>query len=123
VSSPGTAIVAVVLGEIHPAGLTDGKAAMVISARRLRATRQYTAKRLSEMQAKLSCTQKGARRWKRLQRRKSRFLAHQDRRTRDNEHKVSRTVVDWAKEHKADALAIGDVRDVADGKRMAAKSQ
>src|SRR5262249_26087644 len=42
---------------------------------------------------------------------------------RDIEHKVSRAVVDWAVERKGGKLAIGDVRDVADGKQMTAKSQ
>src|SRR5262249_17032324 len=50
-------------------------------------------------------------------------LAQQQKRKRDIEHKVSRAVVDWAKERKAGTIAIGDVPDVADGKRMAAKCQ
>jgi putative transposase len=61
-----------------------------------------------------------------LQQRKYRFLAEQKRRTRDIEHKVSRAVVEWSSERRAGMLAIGDVRDVrdvADGKRMAAQSQ
>lgn len=119
--SPGRNIVAVDLGEIHPAALTDladGHEAVVITARRLRATHQYTAKRLAEIQAKQARKQKGSSRWKRLQRRKSRFLAEQKRRTRDLEHKVSRAVVDYAVERQAGILAIGDVRDVADGKRL-----
>jgi putative transposase len=121
--APGNAIVAVDLGEIHPAALTDGHEAVVITARRLRAARQYTAKRLSELQAKQAGKQKGSRRWQRLQARKSRFLAQQQKRTRDIEHKVSRAVVDWAKERQAGTLAVGDVRDVADGKRMGAHNQ
>ncbi len=121
--APGSNVVAVDLGEIHPAALTDGKEAIVISARQLRAAHQYTAKRLAELQAKQSRKKKGSRRWKRLQCRKNRFLAQQKKRTRDIEHKVSRAVVDWAKEREAGTVAIGDVRDVADGKRMAAKSQ
>src|SRR5262249_45823724 len=119
----GTAVIAVDLGEIHPAALTDGHQAVVITARRLRATHQYTAKRLAALQAKQARKQKGSRRWKRLQRRKTRFLAQQKRRARDIEHKVSRAVVDWAVERKGGKLAIGDVRDVADGKQMTAKSQ
>src|SRR5215470_10440567 len=47
----GDAVVAVDLGEIHPAALTDGKEAVVITARRLRAARQYTAKRLAELRS------------------------------------------------------------------------
>jgi putative transposase len=123
IPAPGTAIVAVDLGEIHPAALTDGNEAVVISARRLRATHQYTAKRLAEIQAKQAGQQNRSGRWKRMQRRKTRFLAQQKRRVRDIEHKVSRAVVESAQERQAGMLAIGDVRDVADGKRMAAKSQ
>jgi putative transposase len=122
-AAPGTSVVAVDLGEIHPAALTDGTEAVVITARRLRAAHQYTAKRLAELQEQQAHKQKGSRRWKQLQARKSRFLAQQKKRTRDIEHKVSRAVVDYAVERKAGMLAIGDVRDVADGKRMAAKSQ
>ncbi len=121
--APGNALVAVDLGEIHPAALTDGEAAAVITARRLRATHQYTAKRLAEIQSKQASKKKHSSRWKRLQARKNRFLAEQKKRTCDIEHKVSRVVVDWAKERKAGTLALGDVRDVADGKRLGAKSQ
>ena len=39
------------------------------------------------------------------------------------EHKASRAVVQWAKEHQVSTLVIGDVRDVADGKRLNSKSQ
>jgi putative transposase len=123
IPAPGTALVAVDLGEIHPAALTDGNEAVIVTARRLRATHQYTAKRLAEIQAKQAGQRKRSGRWKRLQRRKTRFLAQQKRRVRDIEHKVSRAVVEWAQERHTGTLAIGDVRDVADGKRMAAKSQ
>jgi putative transposase len=121
--APGNAVVAVDLGEIHPAALADGTETMVITARRLRATHQYTAKRLAEIQARQATKRKGSGRWKKLQARKNRFLAQQKRRTRDIEHKVSRAVVTYAVERKAGTLALGDVRDVADGKRMRAKTQ
>jgi putative transposase len=117
--APGDAVVAVDLGEIHPAALTDGKAAVVISARRLRAVRQHTAKRLAALRSRHDRKYKGSRRWKRLQRRKNRFLAQQKKRTCAIEHKVSRAVVEYATERKAGTPAIGDVRDVEDGKRMA----
>src|SRR5262249_47559816 len=54
---------------------------------------------------------------------KTRFRAQQWRRARDLEHKVSRAVVDWAAARQVHTLVIGDVRDVADGKRLPAKSQ
>jgi putative transposase len=115
--------VAVDLGKIHPAALTDGHEAGVITARRLRAAHQYTAQRLAELQEKQAGKQKGSRRWKQLQRRKSRFLAREKKRTRDVEHKVSRAVVDYVVERTAGTRAIGDGRNVADGERMGAKSQ
>jgi putative transposase len=114
---------AVDLGEIHPTALTDGQETVILSCRALRANAQYTAKRLSELRAKQSRKQHGSRALRRLQRRKSRFLAKQKRRARDIEHKISRAVVTWAKERQVSTLVIGDVRDVADGKRWNTKSQ
>jgi putative transposase len=121
--APGTNIIAVDLGEIHPAAMTDGKEAVVVTARRLRATRQYTVKRVGEIVFKQSTKKKGSRRWKRLQARKNRFLAQQQKRTRAIEHKVSRAVVDYAVERKVGTIAMGDVRDIAEGKRLPSKTQ
>jgi putative transposase len=121
--APGTSVVAVDLGEIHPAAATDGQEAVVFAARALRAHRQYLAKRLADLQAAQARKHKGSRRWKRLQRVKTRMRAKQRRRIRDIEHKTSRAVVSFAMERQAGTLAVGDVRDVADGKRLSAKSQ
>jgi len=120
---PGNHMAAVDLGEIHPAALTDGKETVIVTCRALRANAQYTAKRLSEIRAKQDRTQRGSRSWKRLQRRKNRFLAKQKRRARDMEHKASCAAVQWAKERNVSTLVIGDVRDVADGKRLNVKAQ
>jgi putative transposase len=122
-SAPGTTTAAVDLGEIHPAALTDGKQTCIITCRALRANAQYTVKRLADIRAKQDRKHKGSCAWKRLQRRKSRFLAKQRRRARDLEHKISRAVVTWAKDRQIGTLVIGDVRDVADGKRMHTNSQ
>jgi len=120
---PGAGVGALDLGEIHPATFTDGKDVVVITARALRSVNQHTSKRLAELQRKQAAKVKGSHAWKKLQRRKNRFLAQQARRKRDIEHKVSRAVVNVAVEHGVGTLAIGDVRDVADGKRLNAKSQ
>jgi putative transposase len=122
-AAPGSNVAAVDLGEIHPAAATDGTEAVVFTARQLRSVRQYTNKRLAELRSKQAHLAKRSRRWRKLQRRKSRFLAQQQRRARDIEHKVSRAVVDWAVERAVGTLALGDVRDVADGKRLNTKSQ
>ena len=120
---PGTNSVAVDLGEVHPATASDGQVAVVISARALRANQQYTHKRLAALRQRQDAEVKGSRHWRRLQRRKHRFLAKQQRRARDIAHKVSRAVVDFAVERQAGTLAIGDVRDVAAGKRLDAHGQ
>lgn len=121
-SAPGTKSVAVDLGEVHPAALSDGQDAVVISCRELRSQRQYTAKRLAALRARQAKCKHGSRLWKRLQRRISRFLHQQTRRTRDLEHKISREVVKTAVEMEAGTLAIGDVRDAADGVALGKKA-
>ena len=121
--SPGAESAAGDLGEIHPITLTDGHTTTVVAARELRAVHQLTNKVLADIQHKQSAKTKNSRSWKRLQRRKARFLARQKRRARDIEHKVSRTAVNWAVEAHVGTLALGDVRDIADGKRLNAQSQ
>jgi putative transposase len=123
----GTSIAAIDLGEIHPAVATDGTEGMVFSCRELRSIVQGREKRLASITSKLSKLQKGSRRWKQLKARKAKFLAKQDKRRRDLEHKVSRSVVNWAKERNVGALGIGDVGNIADKtkveKRLNAKTR
>ncbi len=113
--APGAETAGIDLGEIHPATASDGSESVVFSARQMRSLAQYSHKRLAEFQQKQASLKKGSRRWKRIQRRKNRFLAQQKRRKRDIEHKVSRAVVDWAIKKSVGKLAVGDVRDVAVG--------
>jgi putative transposase len=120
---PGDHTAAIDLGEIHPATATDGNETVVFTCRALRSHQQYTAKRVARLKSKQDHKHQGSRRWQRLQRRKSRFRATQRRRARDLEHKVSRAVVDWASERQVHTLVLGDVRDVANGKRLSATSQ
>ena len=112
---PGNGVAAVDLGEVHPAAVTDGAEGIVFCARELRSLSQYTHKRLAEFQSMLSKKEKHSRRYQRMLARKTRFLAKQKRRRRDIEHKVSRSVVNYAVERGVGTLAIGDVRNVADG--------
>jgi putative transposase len=114
---------AIDLGEIHPATLTDGVEACVVSCRELRSVAQHTNKRTAKFQVAQARHKQGSRRWKQLQRKKNRFLAKQELRRRDIEHKASRAAVEWAVENQVGTLAIGDVRDVAKGKRLNRKSQ
>ena len=123
VPTTATGVAGVDLGEIHPAALTDGMEATIIAYRELRSCVQYTNKRLAVLRSKQDGHKRGSRRWKRLQRRKTRFFAQRKRRAHDLAHKASRAVVDWAEEHAVGALVMGDVRDVADGKRLRRSEQ
>jgi len=120
---PGTNIVSIDLGEIHPAVATDLSQAVIFSTRELRALYQYRNMRLAGIQTAQSSLKKHSRRWWRLERRKRRFLGFVERKTRDILHKVSRAVVDWAIERKTGTIVIGDVRDINQGKRLNRKSQ
>jgi len=123
VPTTASGVAGVDLGEVHPAALTDGRAAAVISCRALRSCVQYTHKRLAALRAKQERRTTGSARWKRLGRRKNRFLAQQKRRERDLLHKASRAVVDWAVAHQVGTLAVGNVRTVGDGKRLKKEQQ
>ena len=119
----GKRILAGDLGEIHPCALSDGEETIVVCCRELRATKQYTNKRLAELSERQARCVKGSRNWWRLQERKNRFLAQQGTRVRDMENKISHEIVEVAQEKGAAQLVLGDVRDIADGKRLSAKSQ
>ncbi len=119
----GQSMAGIDLGEMHPAVITDGVEACVVSCRELRALNQGRNKRIASIDAKLATYQRGSRRWRKLQARKRRFLAQCGQQKRDIEHKIARSVVDWAQERAIGLLAMGDVRDLADGKRLNKKSQ
>jgi len=120
---PGDGVAGVDLGEIHPAAITDGQNAMIVSCRELRSLNQYRNKRFAELKSWQSSKQNQSRRWWKIQQRINRFLAQNKQQRRDMEHKISRAVVDWSVIHQVGTLAIGNVRDVADGKRLNRKSQ
>jgi putative transposase len=112
--SNGTNTVSVDLGEIHPAVVGDEVASTIIACRERRHQAQGHAKRLASLAKALSRKKKGSRRFKKLVRAKSRMKAHHRAVTRDMEHKVSRAIVDVAIEHKANTIAMGDIRDSGD---------
>ncbi|MBN2305289.1 MAG: transposase [Anaerolineae bacterium] len=119
----GEFVAGVDLGEIHPAAITDGREACVVSCRELRALNQYRNKRIASIDAQLTRYRRGSRRWRRLRARKARFLTQCDHKQRDMEHKIAREVISWAQKHRVGLIAIGDVRDIADGKGLGRVSQ
>jgi len=119
----GETILAGDFGEIHPCALSDGQETVMVTNRELRATKQYTNKRLASLRSKQSHFEKGSRRWWRLQRRINRFLAAQAKKVRDLLHKTSHEIVDVAVDKETKTLALGNIRDIGDGKRLAKPSQ
>jgi putative transposase len=120
---PGDGVAAVDPGEIHPLALTDGEETLIVTARELRAIKHRRNKKLAEIQRKQAAKIKGSRAWRRLQRSKNRLLARTRRQMRDIEHKVSRAGAEWVRQRGVQQVAYGDVRDVADGKRLNRVSQ
>jgi putative transposase len=113
--APGDNVVAVDLGEIHPAVVGDQQKATIITCRQRRAETQGHARRLAKISRAIARKRKGSRRHRRLVRAKSRMKAKHQRVIRDIEHKISRDVVATAVERKAGTIVVGDVRDIADG--------
>jgi putative transposase len=109
------ASVAVDMGEVHPAVVTDGNTALVISARELRSTGQGLAKAISLLDARKARMKPGSKRYRRMTKAKAKARRVANARQRDILHKVSRAVVDYAVETNAKEIVIGDVRDIADG--------
>lgn len=113
--APGNNVVSVDMGEIHPAVIGDKHESIIITCRERRHETQGHAKRLASFGKALSRKKKGSRRCKKLLRSKSRMKAKHERVIRDIEHKVSREIIKVAVELKADTIAMGDIRDIADG--------
>ncbi|NNJ09141.1 IS200/IS605 family element transposase accessory protein TnpB [Chloroflexales bacterium ZM16-3] len=112
------------LGEIHPAAIANEAGDVVIfTARDLRALNQYRNKRLASLQTRQSRHTKKSRRWKKMQRRKTYLLARNNRQRRDIEHKVTRAITNHAKAEGTKRLVVGDIRDIANGKRLNRNAQ
>ena len=101
------------MGEIHAITITDGKESLVISGRQLRSVKRNRNKRVAQISRLQSRCTKNSRRYKRLQAVKSKVMAECHRRTKDLNHKITRTTVDWCVEHNIEKLVIGDVTGIA----------
>jgi putative transposase len=112
--SPHSGVMAVDLGEIHPAACTNGETATIIACRELRANAQHRNKKTADLQELIARCQPGSRRWKKLVASRKRLQAQTETKQRDMLHKVSRAVVEEAQVMKAGTIVIGDVRHVAD---------
>jgi putative transposase len=113
---PAGAVAGVDLGEVHVAAVTTTRRhALVISGRRLRACKQWRNKVHSLLQEKLSRSQAGSRRSRRLTKRKAQISAKLYRQQRDLLHQAARKVVDFCYAEGVSHIAVGDVRDIQTG--------
>jgi putative transposase len=104
------------LGEINIAAIvTERGDALVLNGRYLRSVKRLRNKRHSTLQAKLARCRKGSRRWKRLKRRKAQASAQFYRQQRHILHTASKRLADFARAQGVTKLAVGDVRDIANG--------
>jgi putative transposase len=120
----GNQTLAIDLGEIHPMAVANEHGhVLIVTARQLRSLHRYRNKRLAVLSRKQAAKVKRSRSWKRLQKRKNRFLAQNERQRRDIEHKITRTVTNHAVAEKAGQVVVGDIREIAKGKRLNRPSQ
>lgn len=104
------------LGEIHIASCTvDTGQTLIVSGRLLRSVKQLRNKKHATYKQRMSRCKNGSKKHKRFKRSERKSSAKFTRQQRDILHKASRQIVDFCQEHKVAKLAIGDVRDIADG--------
>jgi len=109
-------IAGVDLGEVNIAAVvTEQGDALVLNGRYLRSVKRLRNKRHSTLSAKLARCTKGSHRYTRLKRRKAQASARFYRQQRHILHTASKRLADFARQHQVAHLAIGDVRDSADG--------
>ncbi len=121
--SSGEKLAAMDMGEVQAIALTDGEEASVISGRAIRSVKRWRNKRLGDLARLQSRCKRGSRRWRKLQRAKNSVKAQAQRRLRDLDHKVSRLAVNWLVARSCGKVVIGDLRDIANGKRLHRVSQ
>ncbi len=98
-------------GEVHSLALTDGEASIVISGRLLRSWWRLRNKELGKYQRKLSRLEKGSRRWRRINRKKRKFLEQMRRRKVHLLHTVTYQATRWCFERGIKTLYIGNPLD------------
>lgn len=95
-------------GEVHSLALTDGSECLVISGRLLRSWWRLQNKELGKYQRKLSRLKKGSRRWRRLTRKKRKFLEQMRRRKEHLLHTITAWAAGWCLERGVKTLYVGN---------------
>jgi putative transposase len=104
------------LGEINIAAVvTEAGEGVVITGRYLRSIKRLRNKRHTAYVKRMTNCLSGSRRMKRLRTRKAQASAKFYRQQRNILHRASRKVVEFCRQAGVARIAIGDVRDIADG--------
>jgi|SRR5579859_2308836 len=104
------------LGEVNIAAcVTDAGAGISINGRYLRSVNRLRHKRHAALNRRLTRCRPGSRRHKKLLKSKARASATFYRQSRDVLHKAARQLVNFARTEQVAHLAVGDVREIADG--------
>jgi putative transposase len=119
----GDGVAAIDQGEIHAITLTDGEEALVISGREVRSIKRQRNKRVGQIDRLQRRCQRHSKRWGKLQRAKNKAKAQAQRKIRDLNHKITRRAVDWCAERGIKTVVIGDLSDIAQGKRLGRRQQ
>ena len=107
--APGTARATADLGEIHQAAVTTNTGtALVVSGRGIRSAKRRWNKALATIARKRSRCNKGSRRWRKLQRARSKISARVERQVRDLRHKGTRKIVDFCQHQGVGHLYVGN---------------
>ncbi len=90
---------------------------VIVSGRGIRSLKRQRNQQLGKLARKQSRCQKYSRRWKKLQRAKSKMCGRAQRRIRDQRHKATRTVMNFCIEQEVGSLYIGNPHGVRRGNR------
>lgn len=115
--SLGEKVIGTDLGIIHTAFATDGSRSLAVVGRGLRSLNQGKNKKLAAFSHLLSKTRKGSRRRRRLQKGKRKFLRRYENQVRNFLHHAANAVLRFAVEEKAGTLVVGDIAQIAKGKK------
>jgi len=101
------------LGEIHQAAVTTSTGqGLIVSGRGIRSLKRQHNKLLGRLARLQSRSQRGSKRWRRLQYARARERGKQERRVRDLRHKGTRQVVDFCRTAGVQTLYVGDPHGV-----------
>lgn len=110
------------LGEIHIASCTiETGETLIVSGRLLRSVKQLRNKKHAEYKKRMSRCKIGSRKQKKLKQNQRKSSAKFVRQQRDILHKASRQIVEFCHKNNVAIIAIGDVRDIADGVNLGKK--